>query len=239
MAIKPLSISDLEDSGDRGSIWVMNSAQKSEYELEGEILINIPTAQGRPEMLKVPQSWLPYEATGRFPKKRILESVEFRNALMKGLITAITEADAHAIMNEDGAREERKRLRDLDQHIKAAGAPRKISDANVSITNPQELTGGNTTPVDIVGGREESVASQIKAGAQPDEKTGLKPNFMAFYERVKTQDDTSALNALKNKGRFSRRELRFLRDNLPNHPKTVQTIKSRLVELKKASQAAE
>lgn len=239
MSLNFLTMSQLEDSGERGSVWLLNNLQKSYVNLPGEILINVPTPQGKPDIMKVPQSWLPYEATARFPKKRILESTEFRSAVINELVKIIPEEDAHRILGEEGATEERDRMRALEAHIRQAGAPRKISDANVEIVNPNTLDKGNTTPVDVISSREESVAAQIKGGLQPDAKTGLKPNFMVFFTKIKTQEDISALNALKNKGRFSRRELRYLRDNLPNHPKTIKTIKSRLVELKKASAVSE
>lgn len=237
MAIQYLTLSQIEEA-EKGAIWVLNNAQKSIVNLPGELLINIPTAQGKADILKIPQSWLPSEATARFPRKRVLESTEFRGAVLNELILLISEEEAARIMKEDGAAEERKRLRDLDTHIRQAGAPRKISDANVEITNPNSLTKGNTTPVDVVGQREETVTEQIKAGVTTD-KNGMKPNFMAFFERMKTQGDIEALNSMRNKGRFSRRELRYLRDNLPNHPKTVKNIKSRLIELKKESATAE
>lgn len=234
---KSLSIQDLEEGPERGSIWVVNNAHRSFIELEGEVIINIPNAQGKADAMKVPQSWLPFEATARFPKRRVLESSDFRSAVNNELVIIISEEDAALSLREDGAREERQRLRALDQHIRAAGAPRKISDANVDIVNPNQLNKGNVVPVEVMGQREESVAAQIKAGAQPN-ADGLKPNFMAFFEKMKTQDDVTALNAMKNKGRFSRRELRYLRDNLPNHPKTVKTIKGRLVDWKKDNPVA-
>jgi hypothetical protein len=238
MAIQEISIQQLEES-DKGSIWLLNTALRSQFELEGEILINIPNAQGKPDMMKIPQSWLPYEATAKFPKKRILESVEFRSAVNNGLVSLISEQEAMRISKEDGAREERARIKATADHVKAAGAPRKISDANVDIVNPNELNKGNSVPVKMHGDFEQqTVAQQIKAGAQAN-ADGLKPNFVAFFDKINRLDDVSALNALKSKGRFARRELRWMRDNLLNHPKTVKAIRSRLVELKKAAAAAE
>jgi hypothetical protein len=237
MAIKELTISQLEET-EKGSIWILNSAARSQFELEGEILINIPNAQGKPDMMKIPQSWLPYEATAKFPKKRILESVEFRSAVMNGLISLISEEDAMRMSREDGAVAERQRIKAVEAHIKAAGAPRKISDANVDIVNPNELQRGNGVPVKVHGDFEaQDAVHQIKAGVQAN-ADGLKPNFVAFFDKIKTMDDVSALNALKNKGRFARRELRWMRDHLTHHPKTVKAIKSRLVELRKAAEAA-
>ncbi len=232
MAFQNISIRDLEQS-QYGSVWIINSAMQSEYEFEGELLINIPTAQGKPDLMKVPQSWLPYEVTAQFPKSRILESSEFRSSLGKGVITLISEEQAAQLGKIDGAKEERQRLRALAQHVRQSGATRSISDANVTITNPNELTRSNGVPVETYGPQATS-SSEIKAsGGQQVDANGLKPNFVTFFARVQNMDDLAALNAYRNKGSLSRRELRWMRDNLRAHPKTVKAIKSRLMEIKR------
>lgn len=240
MALKEITMSELEQT-DKGAVWVLNSALRSEYEIEGEILVNVPSSQGRPDLVKIPQSWLPFEMTSKFPKSRILDSVEFRSAVGKGLITVISEADAHAMLRQEGAKEERARLKAQDAHIKAAGSVRSIADANVSITNPNELNRTNGVPVETHGGADQpSLARQIAASnGQALDENGLKPNFVTFFNKMKLQQDMDALNSYRNKGRFSRRELRWMRDNLPAHPKTIKVIKSRLVELKKEALAAQ
>lgn len=235
--MKYLTINDLENSGERGSVWVLNTAARSMLELSGEILINVPTAQGKNEALKIPQTWLPYDAAAKFGKKRLLDSSEFRSAVINQLVAIIDEDTATQVMSQPGAREEQQRLREREQHIYEAGAARKISQANVEITNPNQMGNGNTTPVDIVGDRDPMAATKIKAGADLN-ADGLKPNFVAFFNRMKTQSDIEALNALRNKGRVSRRELRYMRDNLPKtHTQTIKAIKSRLTELKKEAAA--
>ncbi len=233
MAIRELSIDELEASGDKGSVWILNSAARSVHQLEGELLINIPNAQGKAELLRVAQSWLPQNATARFTKRRLMESTEFRNAVVEGLVTLIDEKTAGLILKEDGSKEEQQRLAKLANHVKEQGSARKISDAKVDIINDNQINSGNTTPTEVFNSDQ---TQAIKAGATS--ANGMSPNFMAFFEKMKSQDDVSALNSIKSRNSFSRKELRFLRDNLPAHPKTTKVLRSRLVELKKASEAS-
>jgi hypothetical protein len=236
VSIVAITLDELEADDNRKSVWILNSAADSRLQMEGELLINIPNAQGRAELMRVPQTWLPFNATGRFTKKRLLESTEFRNAVVEELITLIDEPTASKIMKSTGAREEQMRMQKLTQQIKDAGAVRKISDANVDVVNSRELSSreGNAPSVDI---HSETTAA-VKAGVTTGQ-AGLSANFEAFFQRLKTQPDVNTLGLVRGKSKLSRRELRYLRDNLPSHPQTVKLIRSRLVELKKAAQAAE
>jgi hypothetical protein len=237
MSIQALTLDEIESNDSIRSVWILNSAADSKIGFEGELLINVPNAQGRPELLRVPQTWLPFNATGRFTKKRLLESTDFRNAVVEELITLIDEPTAQKINRETGAAEEMARLRAKDKQIREAGSVRKISDANVDVVNPNELRGArsNVTDVEVIGQQEEvkRTTAEVKAGSVTT-KEGLSPNFMAFFDRLVLQGDEASLGLVKGKSKLSRRELRYLRDNLPKHPKTVKNIKSRLIELKKA-----
>ncbi|BAG41745.1 hypothetical protein [Ralstonia phage phiRSL1] len=238
MGINRISMTDLEASGERGSVWVLNTAQESQYELKGEIIINVPNAQGKGEPLRVPESWLPFDATSRFPKTRLLDSTDFRSAVVNGLIAVIDEKSATSILNEPGAREERQRLQQFDKHVREASGAKPINEKLVSITNPNRDNQSNTTPVELVGGREETVAALAKAGAKAT--NGMKPQFMAFFEKTKMQADTEALNSIRNRGKMSRKELRYLRDNLPDHHvKTKKAVKGRLSALRAAGATTE
>jgi hypothetical protein len=233
VSIQALTLDELESSEDKKSVWILNSAADSKLGMEGELLINVPNAQGRAELLRVPQTWLPFNATGRFTKRRLLDSTEFRNAVVEELVTLIDEPTAARILKAPGAKEEQQRMTNLAQMIREAGAVRKISDANVDVVNSRELASreGNAPNVNV----HSDTTQQVKAGAQG--VGGMSANFEAFFQRLKMQPDTNTLGLVQGKSKLSRRELRYLRDNLPNHPRTVKLIKSRLVELKKQAEA--
>lgn len=241
--MKHLSIADIEDpSYPSRSLWVLNSGPSSVYELEGTILLSIPGTSGQQQAqaLKIPATWLPIDLTMNFPKHRILESTDFRAAVKNELLTLIDDSTAKRILGQDGAKEEQKRLIAEARRIREAGAARKISESNVTITRADGVKDDEEeNPVEIYGKDDQdvNVARAALKGLDVDEN-GLTPKFVMFAEKVKTETDIRALNALKTRSRFSRRELKYLRDNLKAHPKTVAAVKTKLAEMSSTKKRA-
>jgi hypothetical protein len=234
MSIKHLTIADVEDQGPRGSLWVLNSGPSSVYELEGTLLLSIPGTSGQQQAqaLKIPATWLPIDLTTMFPKHRILESTDFRAAVRNELLTIIDDATAKKILGQDGARDEQTRLVAEARRIRDAGAARTINDSNVTVTRADGIKDEDENPVEIHGkdDQEVNVAKAALKGLDLDEN-GLTPKFVMFAQKVENESDVRALNALKTRSRFSRRELKYLRDNLKQHPKTVAAVKQKLAEM--------
>jgi hypothetical protein len=61
---------------------------------------------------------------------------------------------------------------------------------------------------------------------------------MMFFDKINNGTDIAALNAVRTRAKFTRKELRHLRDNLRKHPETVRAIKLKLSELKKKARVA-
>lgn len=241
MGIKALSVSDLEAIGPRGSVWVLNTASSSEYELHGTIMVSVPKKNGPgDDAMKVPETWLPVDLTSQFPKDRLLESSEFRSAVEKGFLTIISEKQARAILAQDGAKDEKRRLQAAARFIREASAARSIDPKKTQILNSEGLD-ADAQPADIYGQDSDegiNVAQLAQAGL--DDVDGFKPSFLMFFDRLKLARDVEALNAIRTRGKFSKKELRHLRDNLKKHPKTVQAIRDRLklYKVAKASKTA-
>lgn len=237
MGIKSITIADLEKQGMRGSVWVINSAAGSQYGLIGEIIINIPkTSGGQPDTLRVPQTWLPIDAAARVPRERLLDAAEFRSAVVNGLITIISEETAAQLLRKDGAREEQQRLVKKDQHVRKQGAARTIADSNVEISRADGVKDDDEeeNKVDIYGD-EDNLAKQTLAGVEDND--GFKPSFLMFVDKVQTETDIGALNAIRSRAKFTRKEMRHMRDTLnrSEYPKTVKALKARIAEFKKAA----
>lgn len=239
MTIKSISLSSLDDGVQRGSLWVVNSGASSAYELVGEIIINVPNTNGqKPDTLKVAQTWVPQDATTLIPRVRLLASSEFRSAVTNGLLTIVSEDTAARLLRQEGAKEEMLRLSGEAKRIRQAGAPGKIRKENVEMT----VTGGQHSeddedgPVEIFGSdyREENVARLAKNGLEVDEN-GLSPSFVMFANRLQTEGDLAALNAIRARAKFTRRELKYLSKTMPNHPKTTKALKARVNKFNKAA----
>jgi hypothetical protein len=237
MSIKSITIADLEKQGMRGSVWVINSAAASQYALQGEIIINIPKASGTgADPLKIAQTWLPIDAAAKFPRERLLDAAEFRSAVVNGLVTIIAEDTAARILRKEGATEELARLQNKDKHVRQAGAARTIADSNVEISGPDGKTGDRDdedNKVEMYGDDEDNLGKQTLAGVEDND--GFKPSFLMFVDKLQTENDISALNAIRSRAKFTRKELRHLRDTLRKHPKTVRALKARISEFKRVT----
>lgn len=211
---KQLSLSDLERQVSTDPIFVLNTSANSDVAQAGEVLIGIPKiGGGKIDPLFIPQTWLPVEVTKQIPRAQLLASSEFRHAVSNNLITPIDEASASKITRQDGAKEERKRLEELRRHIREAGAARTISSSGATVT----MVG---TP-----GFDDDEEEGSKPEAEAKEpKSVISPNFAMFVDKVKTLNDIQALNEIRNRKRFSRKELEYLKANLADKPKSQGAV---------------
>jgi hypothetical protein len=243
MGIKTLTIADLEEQGPRGPVWILNSVATSKLDTSAEIVMAIPGLHGRDaDALVIKETWLPQDAAAMFGRERLLQSSQFRTAVASGVLTIITPEAAKEIQARPGAREEQARLDDTERHVRKAGAARTIAQSNVDMyiadehgrpVKDDDDDDSNDLKVDMYGPDEvDNVAKLAKAGVEETDD-GFKPSFIMFVDKIRNGTDMAALNAIRTRGKFSRKELRHLRDNLHKHPETVRAIKEKLVELKR------
>ena len=120
---------------EKGPIWVLNRSSE-QYETNADIFITF-TQNGRNVVGTVPATWLPICLTERFPFKVIVESSFFTDALSKGLIGIIADADAKQILRRPGVDQEKARILAQEDAVKDAVRARGIA-SNVSVVNPSE-----------------------------------------------------------------------------------------------------
>jgi hypothetical protein len=224
--IKGISLSELDENA-RGPLWVINSAHKSKWRLRGDVSISIPSLNGnKDDGLIVKQSWLPVDVAQYIPRDRLLQATQFRRAVIEGLITVISRDDAERLLSQEGAYEERQRLMQEEAHVRQQAAPRTLLDSKVEISRADGEKDEDEPSVEMFGG-EENVAKLARRGVDLDED-GLTPSFRGFADRLVDESDVSVMNALRARGKFTRRELRYLTTILTNHPKTLKQIQARL-----------
>lgn len=117
---------------DKGPIWVINTSAEVMPPTGGDVFVTF-VINNQPIAHEIPKTWLPSSLTDRFPRKAILESSYFIDALTKGLLKAITPEAALALLSSPNADRERKRLKHIQEAISAATQARGIGK-NVSIT---------------------------------------------------------------------------------------------------------
>jgi hypothetical protein len=231
--MKYLSLSDLNKMGPKSMapIWVINTADQSRLAAAGEIVIPIQqqNGQGDPDLVHIPQTWLPQEVTRIVPRKRLLNSTRFMRAINDGLISIISEEDAGRLLRQSGAKEETARLQALQKHVKDAGAARTIADSTAIIgradgveDDDEDDNDGRNKTVVIDSNEKQSVAA-LAANGLEDEEPGISSSFRMWADRLNLMKDVEVKNAIKSKASFKPRELAFLQRVL--HSKFVMSHK--------------
>lgn len=116
-----LSITDIaRPEHDHTPVWVLN---KSRGDTRGPILFTCPR-KGTNDVncVRVPDTFIPINVLDHIPKDQLLDSVDFRNALNKGLIVIIDELEAREILSKPGVDQEIDRLNQQQSKINTAHA---------------------------------------------------------------------------------------------------------------------
>lgn len=80
-------------------------------------------------------SWYPVDISKQFPRDALLRSTSFLKLLNKKMVIIVSPSEAKRIMATDEAIKEKKRMDALLEHVREVGAPRKLEQSNVQITN--------------------------------------------------------------------------------------------------------
>lgn len=105
---RSMSIAELEESGEKGSVWVLNTMTR---DMQGQLLINVPKKHGNgQDLVRVPKTFIPMDLTDQVSKGQLLESSEFRKTITGGLLKLITPEYADLVLGSDEGREERRRV---------------------------------------------------------------------------------------------------------------------------------
>lgn len=202
---KFLTVSDLEQQDDRASIWALNGSARSDVGQAGELNIGIPKINGtKIDHLHLPQTWLAQNLTDKIPRAQLLASSEFRNAVNARLLVLVSSEHAEKINAQEGADEERELLAARAREIREATAARAVTQAGTEILNTQDML-NNVEP------------SETK-------KDAVDMAFKNFVDALSNKTDIEAINALRSRGKITKRELKYLSKNLKDKPKTSKFL---------------
>lgn len=218
MAVKTLSIFDVEAQKPNEPIWVLNNSKRSRIRDAGNIIIGIQQLRGdRTDPLVILQTWLPQRVNVKFTRDQILTSNEFRDALFKELIVLIDDQTATRLLAKPEAKREHARLKAKEDNVAAAGSARTIAMANVTIV-------GQDGKVDQP---EEYISLNGKSQESEDPANGLEPRFKAWADRLADgKDDIDVKNEVQSQDQLRKRQVLYLLHVLDsdNFPKTVAML---------------
>jgi len=139
---KFLTLSELEEQGDRDPIYALNTSEPIGG-LRSRVIIPIPKSgmTNQLDTLSIPGTHIPIELTAQSTRKSILESSEFRRSINRGLIKLVHRDYAEKILQSEEGREEQERLRREEAMASASGAAQHLQNNSL----PGRETSG--TPV--------------------------------------------------------------------------------------------
>jgi hypothetical protein len=116
-------------------LWAINASNTNHGQANLIFTFMGDGQNARQEVGTFQASWYPVDISKQFPRDSLRHSTSFLNLLNKKLVIIVSPSEAKRIMATDAAREEKKRMDVLLEHVKAVGSPRTLEQANVEITN--------------------------------------------------------------------------------------------------------
>ena len=217
-----LSVQDLIDDPSSGPIFVLNTSDKVTRGGDVFISINVGTAT-RP--IKVPRTWVPIEMTRTVPRKSILESVHFMEAVARGLVRIISREEAKKIEARSGYDPEMARLRDREDAVRLEGMARGIGK-NVTVVSPN---GGEDAPeaksINVVAKKGVSVVSLDDD--QSEGEPTVSATFVAWVNKLNGMDEDQAFNAMRVKSTLEYEECLYMIESCV-HQRIQKFLKKRV-----------
>jgi len=234
--VTSLSVQDLIDQNS-GPVYVLNNSERAVGQ-GGDVFVTI-NQNGQNRSLMVPLTWLPLEVTRRIPRKYLLDSSYFLDALAKGLLIAIPAEEAQAILSRPEAVREQARLDAAEESIKAAVASRGIS-RNVSVVNssmdeqeaPLQASRNTQQPGKAtVTAKKGSVSiSNLMDEVEEAPVAEVSARFKAFVTKLNSMDESGAMAELRLRSELTEEECHYLIDNC-EHERISKILKSKLQSL--------
>jgi hypothetical protein len=199
-----LTLQELIDT-EKGPIWVRNRSSQV-MAPGGDVFISV-TISGVQRVVNVPSTWIPINLTTQVPRKALLDSTYFMEAVNKGLVEPISESDARKILSKDGAEEEVTRLAERARVIREAVQTRSIG-RNVTVVNANR----DEDEADAVSPQVEKLkkVSVVRLddddSDEPEAKVTVGAGFKAWVMKLNAMTPKEAAAAVRQRGSISYEE---------------------------------
>lgn len=207
--VKSLSIQELIDEGGQGPVYVVNTS--SQVTRGGDVFVNVEVGKTtRP--LRVDRTWVPIELTKSVPRKSLLDSVYFMEAVSKGLLAPISREDAEAILKKPDAQAELRRIAAKQEVVKAEGSARGIGrNVTVSGGEPDDDVGGNVAKkgVTVVSLRQAAFDEEDGEKGEPT----VSATFVGWVNKINSLTPDEAVNEIRIRGTLSSEECYYAIEN--------------------------
>lgn len=224
---KSMTIADLEESGEKGSVWVLNTMTG---DLQGQLLINVPKKHGNgQDLVRVPKTFVPIDLTAQVSKGQLMESAEFRKTITGGLLKLITPEYAELVLSSDEGKEESRRvINDMNKAktiIANAGVASDDDDDEVDVEDAgreaRKLRDGNDNGK---GGK--TAKANVKLQTTVNNGLEEEENEKQLLARIKTHAVGTDLTLA---------DVKWLNSKLGDKPRIKKYLKEVYDELKEAA----
>lgn len=215
---KFLTFRDLQEQNPSDPIWVINTSDRAAPKQAGDVVIAIHRSDGPPTVITIPLTWLPIDLTEKANRNVLLASPELRSSVNKELIGIITDEYAKELLAESGAKEELKRIQELERNS-YLNAQRTISEDAVATNLEQAQSGSKFVS-----------AAEAAARGLDEYKPGISQNFRLWSDRLATMQDAQAVNAIRMRRNFTLKELKFMLPSVEGKQKAYSIVESQIAE---------
>ena len=220
--VRVLSTQDLIDT-EHGAIYVLNTTSGlSGMGKGGDVFVSVEVGKSA-RTLKVPRTWIPFEVTKTIPRKNLLESAYFLEAVGKGLITPIHTDDAKAMESRTGYKEEVRRLSEFEASVREASKAKGISKSVTVSGGREEEDKDEGSGVKEINRKKVSVVSLSRDDDDEDEST-VSVSFQAWVSKLNALDDPMrARNEIRSHGELEEEEAQYMYENI-SYPKIKSSL---------------
>lgn len=224
---KYYTVEDLENSGNTGAVWVLNSTDYGGQE-GGNLIFSVPKLNGQGiDPVRVPKTFIPIDLTAQVPRGQLLASSEFRNAIRVRNIRLLNPAYAKHLLSHEDAKEEQRRIENAMLRNKAAIEAQMVAgEEEDEFFDPNEKSDGNTKSKM----RQEIQETVVKKAAA---SASTKVQQIASDAVNENWTQTRVIAALKNT-KLAKPDLNYLAKKFKDSPKVIKHLKEVLKTLKAA-----
>lgn len=236
------SLTDLEKT-DRGAVYVINGMKG---EGMGYILINIPRKNGNgSDILRVPPTFIPIDATSQVTKQQLMDSTEFRQSVLKRIIRLVNPIYAEKVMQTAEAQAELQRVtEEMSRNRVAAASALLNGDEDHVATAMFQSDEEASTSLESLGSRDalsdkqRSRAATIERNKEEEQAaaSGVKinPKFVLKVESALAEGmkGVQIVAMLRNQGTLTKADLQFARKKFSKKSVVVEFIDKALSKMK-------
>ena len=230
MESKRIGINELLEQK-TGPIWIINTSNKV-HKGGSEVYIVIPQGD-QSSLFTVARTWLPIEATQRYSREALCKSQYFMEALAEELISVVSENEAQKMMAGPQAERERRRLKQLEEAVRAASSARGIGK-NVMISTGDPERDAELEEESKKQARKESFIEKKTLDMNDDDDEPIdpiEPQFKAWVIRLNSLDNVDDVSSeIRMRGEMDIAEAVYLMKNC-DHEQISERIRKKLMKI--------